>query len=80
VPEESVDIAFLPVGDSEIELLQPTDPESGVAKYLAKRGAGMHHLCFEVNIEALARLRAAEVPLGNGEGGPRRQEVCFCAS
>jgi len=65
VPEESVDIAFLPVGDSEIELLQPTDPESGVAKYLAKRGAGMHHLCLEVDdIEAtLARLRAAAVPL-----------------
>ena len=49
VPEESVDIAFLPVGDSEIELLQPTDPESGVAKYLAKKGSGMHHLCFEVD-------------------------------
>jgi len=65
VPEEGVDIAFLPVGDSEIELLQPTNPESGVAKYLAKKGAGMHHLCFEVDdIEAtLARLRAAEVPL-----------------
>ncbi len=63
VPEESVDIAFLPVGDSEIELLQPTDPESGVAKYLAKKGAGMHHLCFEVDdIEAtLDRLRAANV-------------------
>ena len=65
VPEESVDIAFLPVGDSEIELLQPTDPESGVAKYLEKKGAGMHHLCFEVDdIEAtLDRLRSADVPL-----------------
>ena len=65
VPEEAVDIAFLPVGDTEIELLQPTDPESGVAKYLAKRGPGMHHLCFEVDdIEAvLDRLRTAEVPL-----------------
>ena len=65
VPEEAVDIAFLPVGDSEIELLQPTDPESGVAKYLAKRGPGMHHLCFEVDdIEAtLHRLRTAEIPL-----------------
>ena len=76
VPEEGVDIAFLPVGDSEIELLQPTDPESGVAKYLVKRGPGMHHLCFEVDdIEAtLHRLRAAEIPLitetakMNGEG------------
>lgn len=65
VPEEGVDIAFLPVGESEIELLQPTDPEGGVAQYLAKRGAGMHHLCFEVDdIEAtLDRLRTANVPL-----------------
>jgi methylmalonyl-CoA/ethylmalonyl-CoA epimerase len=65
VPEEAVDIAFLPVGESEIELLQPTDPESSVAKYLAKRGAGMHHICFEVeDIEsALDRLRAVNVPL-----------------
>jgi methylmalonyl-CoA/ethylmalonyl-CoA epimerase len=65
VPEEAVDIAFLPVGDSEIELLQPTDPGSGVAKYLAKRGPGMHHLCLEVDdIDAiLDRLRAADIPL-----------------
>jgi methylmalonyl-CoA/ethylmalonyl-CoA epimerase len=65
VPEEAVDIAFLPVGDSEIELLQPTDPESGVAKYLAKRGPGMHHLCLEVDdVEAtLERLRSAGIPL-----------------
>ena len=65
VPEEGVAIAFLLVGGSEIELLQPIDPEGGVAKYLEKRGAGMHHLCFEVDdIEAtLDRLRAAGIPL-----------------
>ena len=65
VPREGVDVAFLPVGDSEIELLQPTDPESGVARYLEKRGPGLHHLCFEVDdIDAtLARLKAAEIPL-----------------
>ena len=57
-PGEEVRIAFLPVGDSEIELLEPTTETSGLAKYLAKRGAGMHHLCFEVaDIEAsMARL------------------------
>jgi len=55
-PGESVDIAFLPVGDSEIELLYPTDPESGIGKYLAKKGPGMHHLCVEVDdIEAAIR-------------------------
>ena len=50
---EEVDIAFLPVGDSEIELIAPFTGTSGVAKYLAKKGAGLHHLCIEVDdIEA----------------------------
>jgi methylmalonyl-CoA/ethylmalonyl-CoA epimerase len=46
--EEAVEIAFLPVGDSEIELIAPTTTDSGVAKYLAKKGAGLHHICLEV--------------------------------
>lgn len=53
---EEVEIAFLPLGESEIELLAPINETSGVAKYLAKRGAGMHHLCLEVDdIEATMR-------------------------
>ena len=48
VPAEAVDIAFLALGDVRIELIKPTSTESGVAKYLAKRGPGMHHLCIEV--------------------------------
>jgi methylmalonyl-CoA/ethylmalonyl-CoA epimerase len=66
-PAESVDIAFLPVGESEIELLQPTDPDSGIGKYLAKKGQGMHHLCVEVtDIEAvIARLVAHGVDMIN---------------
>lgn len=48
VSNQGVKIAFLPVGGSEVELIQPLDQESGVAKYLRKRGPGMHHLCFEV--------------------------------
>jgi methylmalonyl-CoA/ethylmalonyl-CoA epimerase len=57
-PGENVDIAFLPLGESEIELLQPTDPDSGIGKYLARKGQGMHHLCVEVDdIDAvIARL------------------------
>ncbi len=68
-PGESVDIAFLPVGDSEIELLQPTDAESGIGKYLAKKGQGMHHLCVEVeDIEAvIAQLVAHGVEMINAE-------------
>jgi methylmalonyl-CoA/ethylmalonyl-CoA epimerase len=42
-------VAFIPVGDSEVELVQPTKSESGLAAYLEKRGEGMHHLCMEVD-------------------------------
>jgi methylmalonyl-CoA/ethylmalonyl-CoA epimerase len=65
VPDQKVKIAFLPVGDSNIELVQPTTDDSGVAKFLNRRGEGVHHVCFEVeDIEtALARLRAHGVPL-----------------
>jgi len=53
------EVAFLPVGGSEVELVQTHDPESGLGKFLAKRGEGIHHLCFEVDDihAALARLR-----------------------
>lgn len=54
VPSQASKVAFMPVGDSEVELVQPTDPESGMSKYLEKRGEGMHHLCVEVDdIEAM---------------------------
>ena len=67
VASEAVDVAFLPIGDSKIELLQPVDTESGVARYLEKRGSGMHHICFEVDdIEsALQKLKSANVQLIN---------------
>lgn len=60
IPEQDVKIGFLPSGDSEIELLEPIKPESGIAQYLAKRGEGLHHICLEVDdIEAtLAELQA----------------------
>ena len=65
VADQGVDVAFLPAGESDVELLQPIDDESGVARYLQRRGPGMHHICFEVDdIEAtLARLKKANVPL-----------------
>ena len=44
----AVKIAFLPIGESEIELVQPTTEDSGLAKYLEKRGPGLHHICLEV--------------------------------
>jgi len=61
VPEQRVRIAFLPVGDCEIELVEPTTADSGVARFLEKRGEGLHHICFEVNdIEAALRELAAK--------------------
>jgi methylmalonyl-CoA/ethylmalonyl-CoA epimerase len=49
VPSQKAQVAFLPMGDTEVELVKPTSDESGVAKFLAERGGGMHHLCFEVD-------------------------------
>ena len=69
VPEEGVDVAFLPVGGSNVELLKPTVADTGVARFLEKRGPGIHHMCFEVDdIEAtLADLRARDIQLINPE-------------
>ncbi len=60
MPEQDVKMAFLPTGDSEIELLEPINPDSGIARYLAKRGEGLHHICLEVDDIAatLADLKA----------------------
>ncbi len=67
VPSQASKVAFIPVGDSEIELVQPTTADSGMAAYLEKRGEGMHHLCVEVeDIEAkIQELREAGVRLIN---------------
>lgn len=78
VPREKSSIAFLPVGDSEIELVQPTTDDSGIAKYLQKRGPGMHHICLETDdIETmLADLQEKGVQLIHeepviGDGGKK---------
>jgi len=67
VPSQASKVAFIPVGDSEIELVQPTTEDSGMAAYLEKRGEGMHHLCIEVDdIEAkMQELKDAGVRLIN---------------
>lgn len=60
VVDQKVKVAFLSVGESKIELLEPTSPESPVAKFLEKNGPGTHHVAYEVaDIEgAIARLTA----------------------
>jgi methylmalonyl-CoA/ethylmalonyl-CoA epimerase len=65
VAEQKVKVAFLKVGESRIELLEPTAPDSPVAKFLEKNGEGIHHMAYEVtDIEAaLAELKQKDVRL-----------------
>src|SRR5215471_7838225 len=68
VPTEQVRIAFLPLGGpggSEIELVEPTNPDSSLAKFLEKRGEGLHHICLEVDDidAALADMQAKGAPV-----------------
>lgn len=67
VETQKVKTAFLSVGDANLELLEPTTPDSPVAKFIEKRGEGIHHLCFRVDDieEQLARLQAAGYRLIN---------------
>lgn len=65
IPGFGVKVAFLPMESGSVELVQPVKDDSAMAKYLEKKGQGIHHLCFEVaDIRAeLARLEAAGVQL-----------------
>lgn len=60
VEDQKVRVAMLPIGETRIELLEPTSPDSPISKFLEKRGGGLHHIAVEVeNIEAaLAQLKA----------------------
>ncbi|MCL2164613.1 MAG: methylmalonyl-CoA epimerase [Oscillospiraceae bacterium] len=60
VEEQKVKVAFLPVGDTEIELLEATEPDSPVAKFIESRGQGVQHIAFRVeNIDlAIAEMKA----------------------
>ena len=67
VPAEMAQIAFLPTQNSEVELVRPTTSDSGLGRYLEKRGPGMHHICLEVDDISgmLAQLKAKGVQLIN---------------
>jgi methylmalonyl-CoA/ethylmalonyl-CoA epimerase len=69
VPAEKSQIAFLPIAGAEVELVMPATDDSGIAKYLAKRGPGMHHVCLEVDdIEGmLSQLKMKNIRLINEE-------------
>ncbi len=61
VAAEQVRLSMVPVGESRIELLEPTSPESPIAKFLAKRGEGLHHVALHVDdlSATVARLKAS---------------------
>ncbi|MBE0671913.1 MAG: methylmalonyl-CoA epimerase [Anaerolineales bacterium] len=69
VPAEKSQVAFLPIAGAEVELVMPTTDDSGIAKYLAKRGPGMHHLCLEVDDinGMMSQLKAKDIRLINEE-------------
>ena len=81
VPAENSRVAFLPAGDSQIELVLPTREDSGIARYLAKRGPGMHHVCVQVDDidEVLGQLKAHGTRLinENAQVGADGQRYAF---
>jgi methylmalonyl-CoA/ethylmalonyl-CoA epimerase len=80
VQDQGVKAALLKAGDSEIELLEPLDPQNGVGRFLARRGGGLHHVCFETEDVAreLEGARAKGIQLIDQK--PRRGlagMICF---
>ena len=72
IPSDRVRIAFLAVGESKVELVQPTDDATGVARFLASKGEGFHHVCFEVANLAETLLRLEIDGLEVIDSAPRR--------
>lgn len=78
VEEQNVKVAFLPIGESEVELLESTSPDGNIAKYIKKRGEGIHHIAFEVDdlVSMLEKLQQKGIRLIDkepryGAGGAR---------
>ena len=72
IPGDKVRIAFLAVGESKVELVEPTDDTTGVARFLASKGEGFHHVCFEVANLAETLLRLEIDGLELIDSAPRR--------
>ncbi|MFO8009839.1 MAG: methylmalonyl-CoA epimerase [Dehalococcoidia bacterium] len=70
VPDQGVKAAMIHIGDTELELIEPVDPESGVAKFIENKGEGIHHICIEVDDtdEELTRLEAKGAKLIDKQG------------
>jgi methylmalonyl-CoA epimerase len=72
IESDGVRIAFLPVGESKIELVEPTDDQTGVARFLASKGEGFHHVCLEVPDLAVALDELAAKGVELIDAAPRR--------
>ena len=72
IPQDKVRIAFLTVGESKVELVEPTDDTTGVARFLESKGEGFHHVCFEVANLAETLLRLEIDGLELIDSAPRR--------
>jgi methylmalonyl-CoA/ethylmalonyl-CoA epimerase len=72
IESDGVTIAFLPVGESKVELVMPTDASTGVARFLESRGEGFHHVCLEVADLAAELDRLAGEGVELIDSGPRR--------
>jgi methylmalonyl-CoA epimerase len=72
IADDHVRIAFLGVGESKVELVEPTDETTGVARFLASKGEGFHHVCFEVANLAETLLRLEIDGLELIDSAPRR--------
>jgi methylmalonyl-CoA/ethylmalonyl-CoA epimerase len=72
IPTDRVRIAFLPIGPTKVELVSPTDDTTGVARFLASKGEGFHHVCFEVPDLAAALTRLGIEGVELIDSAPRR--------
>ncbi len=72
IDTDGVRIAFLPVGESNVELVQPTRADTGVARFLDSRGEGFHHVCLEVDDLAVELERLAAEGVELIDSAPRR--------
>jgi methylmalonyl-CoA/ethylmalonyl-CoA epimerase len=80
IQDQGVKAALLTIGESEIELLEPLDPDTGVARFLERRGEGLHHLCFATDDVAreLEAARAKGLPLIDQQPRPGLAGmICF---
>ena len=81
VEGQGVNVGFIPVGDTQVELLEPLGPDSPIARHMEKRGPGLHHLCFRVTDirAAMSQLRDSGFRLLSEEPqlGAHDCLVCF---